>query len=167
MNDKLSIIIGHKKFSGILSGLVFLLLIPLVIQFIQIAQSDADSHEKVEKLILDQENIALILIGLGTFLSGRRIILTWLDDSISPESELNNESSRICEINGFYLILLGSFMEILDQLIMHIDGLMDIGVILELTLNFPLDLLSCFILARLCYTILTQKDSEENDQQEA
>jgi hypothetical protein len=57
-------------------------------------------------------------------------------------------------------------MEILDQLIMHIDGLMDIGVILELTLNFPLDLLSCFILARLCYTILTQKDSEENDQQE-
>ena len=86
MNDKLSIIIGHKKFSGILSGLVFLLLIPLVIQFIQIAQSDADSHEKVEKLILDQENIALILIGLGTFLSGRRIILTWLDDAISPES---------------------------------------------------------------------------------
>ena len=167
MNDKLSVIIGHKKFSGILSGLVFLLLIPLVIQFIQIAQSDADSHEKVEKLILDQENIALILIGLGTFLSGRRIILTWLDDSISPESELNNESSRICEINGFYLILLGSFMEILDQLFMHIDGLMDIGVILELTLNFPLDLLSCFILARLCYTILTQKDSEENDQQEA
>ena len=138
-----------------------------MIQFIQIAQSDADSHEKVEKLILDQENIALILIGVGTFLSGRRIILTWLDDSISPESELNNESSRICEINGFYLILLGSFMEILDQLIMHIDGLMDIGVILELTLNFPLDLLSCFILARLCYTILTQKDSEENDQQEA
>ena len=58
-------------------------------------------------------------------------------------------------------------MEILDQLIMHIYGMMDIGVILELTLNFPLDLLSCFILARLFYTILTQKDSEENEKKEA
>ena len=106
MNDKLSIIIGNKKFSAFVAGLVFLLIIPLVIQFILIAQSDIEGHEKVEKLVRDQENIALILIGVGTFLSGRRIILTWLDDSISPQSELRDETSRMCEINGFYLIYL-------------------------------------------------------------
>jgi hypothetical protein len=163
MNDKLSIIIGNKKFSAFVAGLVFLLIIPLVIQFILIAQSDIEGHEKVEKLVRDQENIALILIGVGTFLSGRRIILTWLDDSISPQSELRDETSRMCEINGFYLILLGSFMEVLDQLILHIESLVDIGVILELTFNFPLDLLSSFILARLCFKILCFKQEPEKN----
>ena len=52
-------------------------------------------------------------------------------------------------------------MEVLDQLILHIESLVDIGVILELTFNFPLDLLSSFILARLCFKILFSKQEPE------
>ena len=55
MNDKLSIIIGNKKFSAFVAGLVFLLIIPLVIQFILIAQSDIDGHEKKWQMIKSYE----------------------------------------------------------------------------------------------------------------
>tara|TARA_B100001093_G_scaffold108021_1_gene100251 strand:- start:928 stop:1089 length:162 start_codon:yes stop_codon:yes gene_type:complete len=44
-------------------------------------------------------------------------------------------------------------MEILDQLILHVEGFFDIGIILELTLNFPLDILSVVILIRLFWTL--------------
>ena len=149
MTEKLIIFIGSKKFSAFVTGLVLLLIIPLIIQFAQIASSDIEGREKVEALVKDQENIALILIGIGTFLGGRRILLKWLEEMVNPDIQLADSNTRECQIYGFYLILLGSFMEVLDQLILHIESLIDIGVILELCLNFPLDLLSAFILARL------------------
>jgi len=54
MTEKLIIFIGSKKFSAFVTGLVLLLIIPLIIQFAQIASSDIEGREKVEALVKDQ-----------------------------------------------------------------------------------------------------------------
>lgn len=161
MNEKLTKLVGKRGFSAIITGVVFLILLPLVYQFIVIAVSDGDSEEKIKKLVQDQENIAVILIGIGTFLAGRKVILNWLDNLVNPDVKLTDSSIKECDINGFYLILLGSVMEILDQLILHIESFFDIGIILELTLNFPLDLLSLFILGRLFFVLASGTPDEK------
>ena len=70
MNDKLSIVVGSRKFCAFMTGIILILVLPLIYQFALIALSDAEGNEKVKKLVHDQENIALILIGVGTFLAG-------------------------------------------------------------------------------------------------
>ena len=160
MKEKITIFIGSRKFCALVVGLVFLLIVPLVIDFINIAASDEDGHAKTEKLVRDQDNIALILIGIGSFLGGRRLILQWLDDLVNPDTQLTDSSIKECEMTGFLLIIIGSSMEILDQLILHVEGLLDIGLILELTLNFPLDLLSSFLLLRLFFHLSTNKENK-------
>ena len=41
-----------------------------------------------------------------------------------------------------------------------IEGLVDIGLILELTLNFPLDLISSFLLLKLFFHLSFQKEDK-------
>ena len=50
-------------------------------------------------------------------------------------------------------------MEILDQLILHVEGTFEVGVILELIFNFPLDLLSTLILGKLFIYLAFDKTS--------
>lgn len=50
-------------------------------------------------------------------------------------------------------------MEILDQLILHVEGMFEVGVILELIFNFPLDLLSTLILGKLFIYLAFDKTS--------
>ncbi len=158
MLEKTTFLVGSKKFSAVLTGIVLLLLIPLIVKFVFIVLSESNENNKVEELVRDQENIALILIGIGSFLLGRTVLLKWLDDFANPEVELTDTCKK-CEINGFFLIALGSFMEILDQLILHVEGMFEVGVILELIFNFPLDLLSTLILGKLFIYLAFDKTS--------
>ncbi len=95
MINKLSIVGGSRKFCTFMIGIILILVLRLIYQFALIALSNAEGNEKVKKLVHDQENIALILVGVGTFLAGRRVILKWLDDNVNPDVQLTDLSLPI------------------------------------------------------------------------
>ena len=56
----MSILIGRKKFSSFVIGVVIPVLSPLIIKYIISASSDAVGPGKKEELVQDQDNIAII-----------------------------------------------------------------------------------------------------------
>ena len=61
------------------------------------------------------------------------------------------------EIFGFYLILLAILMQVFNLIIFYINKIWDIGIILEMLINLPLDILALFLLGRLVLLVAFPK----------
>ena len=137
-----------RNLSTLISGGILLLIAPLIIQFIWTAITYEDI-EAFNILVQEENDIALILIAIGSFFLGRRLLYNWLSKRITadiPDSDLLLEDG---EIIGFYLILLAILMEVFNLIIFYINKIWDIGIILEMLINLPLNLLAAFLLGRL------------------
>jgi hypothetical protein len=137
-----------RNLSTLISGGILLLIAPLIIQFIWTAITYEDI-EAFNILVQEENDIALILIAIGSFFLGRRLLYNWLSKRITadiPDSDLLLEDG---EIIGFYLILLAILMEVFNLIIFYINKIWDIGIILEMLINLPLDLFAAFLLGRL------------------
>ena len=148
MLERVTFFIMGRIFSTLISGGVLLLIAPLIIQFIWTALTYEDI-EAFNKLVQEENDIALILIAIGSFFLGRRLLYNWLSKRITadiPDSDLLLEDG---EIIGFYLILLAILMEVFNLIIFYINKIWDIGIILEMLINLPLDILAVFLLGRL------------------
>ena len=148
MLEKITSFIMGRTFSVLISGSVLLLIAPLIIQFIWTAITYEDI-EAFNILVQEENDIALILIAIGSFFLGRRLLYNWLSKRITadiPDSDLLLEDG---EIIGFYLILLAILMEVFNLIIFYINKIWDIGIILEMLINLPLDILAVFLLGRL------------------
>ena len=145
-----------RIFSTLISGGVLLLIAPLIIQFIWTALTYEDI-EAFNKLVQEENDIALILVAIGSFFLGRRLLYNWLSKRITadiPDSDLLLEDS---EIIGFYLILLAILMEVFNLIIFYINKIWDIGIILEMLINLPLHILALFLLGRLVLLVAFPK----------
>jgi hypothetical protein len=137
-----------RNLSTLISGGILLLIAPLIIQFIWTAITYEDI-ETFNILVQEENDIALILIAIGSFFLGRRLLYNWLSKRITediPDSDLLLEDG---EIIGFYLILLAILMEVFNLIIFYINKIWDIGIILEMLINLPLDIFAAFLLGRL------------------
>ena len=137
-----------RNLSTLISGGILLLIAPLIIQFIWTAITYEDI-EAFNILVQEENDIALILIAIGSFFLGRRLLYNWLSKRITadiPDSDLLLEDG---EIIGFYLILLAILMQVFNLIIFYINKIWDIGIILEMLINLPLDILALFLLGRL------------------
>ena len=148
MLEKITSFIMGRNLSTLISGGILLLIAPLIIQFIWTAITYKDI-EAFNILVQEENDIALILIAIGSFFLGRRLLYNWLSKRITadiPDSDLLLEDG---EIIGFYLILLAILMEVFNLIIFYINKIWDIGIILEMLINLPLDILAAFLLGRL------------------
>ena len=148
MLEKITSFIMGRNLSTLISGGILLLIAPLIIQFIWTAITYKDI-EALNILVQEENDIALILIAIGSFFLGRRLLYNWLSKRITadiPDSDLLLEDG---EIIGFYLILLAILMEVFNLIIFYINKIWDIGIILEMLINLPLNLLAAFLLGRL------------------
>ena len=148
MLEKITSFIMGRNLSTLISGGILLLIAPLIIQFIWTAITYEDI-ETFNILVQEENDIALILIAIGSFFLGRRLLYNWLSKRITadiPDSDLLLEDG---EIIGFYLILLAILMEVFNLIIFYINKIWDIGIILEMLINLPLDLFAAFLLGRL------------------
>ena len=148
MLEKITSFIMGRSLSTLISGGILLLIAPLIIQFIWTAITYKDI-EALNILVQEENDIALILIAIGSFFLGRRLLYNWLSKRITadiPDSDLLLEDG---EIIGFYLILLAILMEVFNLIIFYINKIWDIGIILEMLINLPLNLLAAFLLGRL------------------
>jgi hypothetical protein len=137
-----------RNLSTLISGGILLLIAPLIIQFIWTAITYEDI-EAFNILVQEENDIALILIAIGSFFLGRRLLYNWLSKRITadiPDSDLLLEDG---EIIGFYLILLAILMEVFNLIIFYTNKIWDIGIILEMLINVPLDIFAAFLLGRL------------------
>ena len=137
-----------RNLSTLISGGILLLIAPLIIQFIWTAITYEDI-EAFNILVQEENDIALILIAIGSFFLGRRLLYNWLSKRITadiPDCDLLLEDG---EIIGFYLILLAILMEVFNLIIFYINKIWDIGIILEMLINLPLDIFAAFLLGRL------------------
>ena len=137
-----------RNLSTLISGGILLLIAPLIIQFIWTAITYKDI-EAFNILVQEENDIALILIAIGSFFLGRRLLYNWLSKRITadiPDGDLLLEDG---EIIGFYLILLAILMEVFNLIIFYINKIWDIGIILEVLINLPLDIFAAFLLGRL------------------
>jgi hypothetical protein len=137
-----------RNLSTLISGGILLLIAPLIIQFIWTAITYEDI-EAFNILVQEENDIALILIAIVSFFLGRRLLYNWLSKRITediPDSDLLLEDG---EIIGFYLILLAILMEVFNLIIFYINKIWDIGIILEMLINLPLDIFAAFLLGRL------------------
>ena len=148
MLEKITSFIMGRNLSTLISGGILLLIAPLIIQFIWTAITYEDI-EAFNILVQEENDIALILIAIGSFFLGRRLLYNWLSKRITadiPDSDLLLEDG---EIIGFYLILLAILMEVFNLIIFYINKIWDIGIILEMLINLPLDLFAAFLFGRL------------------
>lgn len=148
MLEKITSFIMGRNLSTLISGGILLLIAPLIIQFIWTAITYEDI-EAFNILVQEENDIALILIAIGSFFLGRRLLYNWLSKRITadiPDSDLLLEDG---EIIGFYLILLAILMEVFNLIIFYINKIWDIGIILEMLINLPLDIFAAFLLGRL------------------
>jgi hypothetical protein len=137
-----------RNLSTLISGGILLLIAPLIIQFIWTAITYEDI-EAFNILVQEENDIALILIAIGSFFLGRRLLYNWLSKRITadiPDGDLLLEDG---EIIGFYLILLAILMEVFNLIIFYTNKIWDIGIILEMLINLPLDIFAAFLLGRL------------------
>jgi hypothetical protein len=137
-----------RNLSTLISGGILLLIAPLIIQFIWTAITYEDI-EAFNILVQEENDIALILIAIGSFFLGHRLLYNWLSKRITediPDSDLLLEDG---EIIGFYLILLAILMEVFNLIIFYTNKIWDIGIILEMLINLPLDIFAAFLLGRL------------------
>ena len=145
-----------RIFSTLISGGVLLLIAPLIIQFIWTALTYEDI-EAFNKLVQEENDIALILVAIGSFFLGRRLLYDWVSKRITadvPDSVYLLEDG---EIFGFYLILLAILMQVFNLIIFYINKIWDIGIILEMLINLPLDILALFLLGRLVLLVAFPK----------
>ena len=145
-----------RIFSTLISGGVLLLIAPLIIQFIWTALTYKDI-EAFNKLVQEENDIALILVAIGSFFLGRRLLYDWVSKRITadvPDSVYLLEDG---EIFGFYLILLAILMQVFNLIIFYINKIWDIGIILEMLINLPLDILALFLLGRLVLLVAFPK----------
>ena len=148
MLEKITSFIMGRNLSTLISGGILLLIAPLIIQFIWTAITYKDI-EALNILVQEENDIALILIAIGSFFLGRRLLYNWLSKRITadiPDSDLLLEDG---EIIGFYLILLAILMEVFNLIIFYINKIWDISIILEMLINLPLNLFAAFLLGRL------------------
>ena len=148
MLEKITSFIMGGSLSTLISDGILLLIAPLIIQFIWTAITYKDI-EAFNILVQEENDIALILIAIGSFFLGRRLLYNWLSKRITadiPDSDLLLEDG---EIIRFYLILLAILMEVFNLIIFYINKIWDIGIILEMLINLPLNLLAAFLLGRL------------------
>ena len=148
MLEKITSFIMGRNLSTLISGGILLLIAPLIIQFIWTAITYEDI-EAFNILVQEENDIALILIAIGSFFLGRRLLYNWLSKRITadiPDGDLLLEDG---EIIGFYLILLAILMQVFNLIIFYINKIWDIGIILEMLINLPLDILAVFLLGRL------------------
>ena len=137
-----------RNFSILISGVIFLLITPLIIQFIWTSMT----YENVEDfitLVQEETDIALILVAIGSFFLGRRLLYDWVSKRITADISYSDLLLEDGEIVGSYLILLSILMEVFNLIIFYINKIWDIGVILEMLVNLPLDLFAAFLLGRL------------------
>ena len=148
MLEKITSFIMGRNLSTLISGGILLLIAPLIIQFIWTAITYEDI-ETFNILVQEENDIALILIAIGSFFLGRRLLYNWLSKRITadiPDGDLLLEDG---EIIGFYLILLAILMDVFNLIIFYINKIWDIGIILEMLINLPLDIFAAFLLGRL------------------
>ena len=156
MLERVTFLIMGRIFSTLISGGVLLLIAPLIIQFIWTALTYEDI-EAFNKLVQEENDIALILVAIGSFFLGRRLLYDWVSKRITadvPDSVYLLEDG---EIFGFYLILLAILMQVFNLIIFYINKIWDIGIILEILINLPLDILALFLLGRLVLLVAFPK----------
>ena len=148
MLERVTFFIMGRIFSTLISGGVLLLIAPLIIQFIWTALTYEDI-EAFNKLVQEENDIALILVAIGSFFLGRRLLYDWVSKRITADLPDSNYLLEDGEIFGFYLILLAILMQVFNLIIFYINKIWDIGIILEMLINLPLNLLAAFLLGRL------------------
>jgi hypothetical protein len=105
--------------------------------------------EDFNTLVQEETDIALILVAIGSFFLGRRLLYDWVSKRITADISYSDLLLEDGEIVGSYLILLSILMEIFNLIIFYINKIWDIGVILEMLVKLLLDLFAAFILGRL------------------
>ena len=156
MLERVTFLIMGRIFSTLISGGVLLLITPLIIQFIWTALTYEDI-EAFNKLVQEENDIALILVAIGSFFLGRRLLYDWVSKRITadvPDSKYLLEDG---EIFGFYLILLAILMQVFNLIIFYINKIWDIGIILEMLINLPLDIAALSLLGRLFLLVAFSK----------
>ena len=148
MLEKITSFIMGRNLSTLISGGILLLIAPLIIQFIWTAITYEDI-EAFNILVQEENDIALILIAIGSFFLGRRLLYNWLSKRITADIPDNDLLLEDGEIIGFYLILLAILMDVFNLIIFYINKIWDIGIILEMLINLPLDIFAAFLLGRL------------------
>ena len=156
MLERVTFFIMGRIFSTLISGGVLLLIAPLIIQFIWTALTYEDI-EAFNKLVQEENDIALILVAIGSFFLGRRLLYDWVSKRITADLPDSNFSLEDGEIFGFYLILLAILMQVFNLIIFYINKIWDIGIILEMLINLPLDIFAAFLLGRLFMLIAFPK----------
>ena len=148
MLERITSSVMGRNFSILISGVIFLLITPLIIQFIWTSMTYEDV-EDFNTLVQEETDIALILVAIGSFFLGRRLLYDWVSKRITADISYSDLLLEDGEIVGSYLILLSILMEVFNLIIFYINKIWDIGVILEMLVNLPLDLFAAFLLGRL------------------
>ena len=156
MLERVTFFIMGRIFSTLISGGVLLLIAPLIIQFIWTALTYEDI-EAFNKLVQEENDIALILVAIGSFFLGRRLLYDCVSKRITADLRDSNYLLEDGEIFGFYLILLAILMQVFNLIIFYINKIWDIGIILEMLINLPLDILALFLLGRLVLLVAFPK----------
>ena len=107
-----------RKFSILITGLAIFTLLPLFVEFLLELFFAASSKDST-KIIAVETDISLIFFGIGTFFVAAGLPWTGLSRPRSARSQHDDLSLLECEIIGFYLILLGTCIELLHILIDH------------------------------------------------
>ena len=148
MLERITSSVMGRNFSILISGVIFLLITPLIIQFIWTSMT-YENVEDFNTLVQEETDIALILVAIGSFFLGRRLLYDWVSKRITADISYSDLLLEDGEIVGSYLILLSILMEVFNLIIFYINKIWDIGVILEMLVNLPLDLFAAFLLGRL------------------
>ena len=149
-----------RKFSILITGLAIFTLLPLFVEFLLELFFAASSKDST-KIIAVETDISLIFFGIGTFFVGRRVAMDWTVKTEKRRSQHHDLSLLECEIVGFYLILLGTCIELLHILIDHTNRIFQIEVFLEILTGFPIDLIGLFLIGRLFLHLVFEKETNK------
>lgn len=84
MLERITSSVMGRNFSILISGVIFLLITPLIIQFIWTSMT-YENVEDFNTLVQEETDIALILVAIGSFFLGRRLLYDWVSKRITAD----------------------------------------------------------------------------------
>ena len=156
-------------FHAIILNRAFLLFPLFVITFVAVSVTFEEINflskhfddEAVKFIQKNEETLAILLIGFGVVMEGRenfsKKVLKLLDnETFSEQHELN----EICEYYGFILLVVGLFIEIIDQIALYLHEYHTLVLILEAGVNLSLNFISIWFMMVAAYRIFKVEKTE-------
>lgn len=108
---------------------------------------------RAEVIVGQEETVSLLIIALGAILQGRSSMVSWLVNSGAADEAREERLSEICDYHGFFILQVGMFVEIVDQVGDYYEAYPKLILAAEFLVNYPLNLWALFMLGAVSWKL--------------